>query len=136
MNVKSLSKYLIYAPALLLLSCENKPSSFNMKFTNKSQNWIWVENAFYGKGDIRCGTLKPGASKELNGPVRPSRVFSDTIEVVWWNGDGETRPADESQHNCQVVTVTQPILIGSELQLAIELGEDEVWRQVIPQDSP
>lgn len=136
MNLKALSKYLLYAPALLLLSCENKPSSFNMKFTNKSQNWIWVENAFYGKGDIRCGTLKPGASKGTNGPVRPNRVFSDTIEVVWWNGDFDSRPADESQFKRQVVTVTQPNLIGEELQLSIEFGDDEVWRQVIPQVPP
>ena len=97
---------------------------------------IWVEGAYYGKGDVRCGVLIPGASAELNGPVRPNRVFSDTIEVVWWNGDRDSRPADESQFNRQVVTVTQPISTGSKLQLAIEFGQDEVWRQVIPQDSP
>jgi len=120
----------------VVIGCENSPSSFNMEFTNKSKKMIWVESANYGNADVRCGVLIPGASKGLNGPVRPNRVFSDTIEVVWWNGDRDSRPADESQFKRQVVTVTQPILIGSKLQLAIEFGEDEVWRQVIPQDSP
>lgn len=36
----------------VVIGCENSPSSFNMKFANKSKNMIWVEGAYYGKSDV------------------------------------------------------------------------------------
>jgi hypothetical protein len=115
--------------------CEETQVYFNRKATNKSQSIIWVQNVYYGKSDLACGFLKSGGSSEMTGPVRLGREFPSEIEVVWWTGDDSSRPEDESRIKRQIVAVTQPVRYGTTLEIWIEFGKDEVWRQVLPKGS-
>lgn len=131
-------EYMMLIPVLLLFGCENSTKFFNVKITNKSGETIWVENAFYGKGDLRCGALMSDGTAELSSQGgRRDKSFPEVVEVVWWVGDRNSRPTDESLVKRQTLTVTQPtpVQLGNQtgLELWINLGEDGVWRQVIPE---
>lgn len=115
----------ILCGGLMVSGCSERQGTFEVNFLNNSTSRVWVESAKILRGDVGCGNLEKGASKELIFPkVKES---PGVISIEWWKGTRE-RPNSQGEVFSKTFALKQYDEKANVWKLSLELTEDQDWK--------